>query len=113
MFFNTTPAEATVTVCTIPTEETISEPVPAQADGSFALLPGDYAYTASAEGYISVENAPFTVEAGELPLSIDVMLAAEAAPEPVPFDQSQTVNGVTVRVRAEAGVFPAGAALSV
>ena len=29
------------------------------------------------------------------------------------FDQSQTVNGVTVTVRAEPGVFPAGAALSV
>ena len=30
-----------------------------------------------------------------------------------PFDQSQTVSGVTVTVRAEAGVFPAGAELEV
>lgn len=33
--------------------------------------------------------------------------------EPVPFDQSKTVNGVTVRVSAPAGVFPANSELLV
>ena len=36
-----------------------------------------------------------------------------SGPEALPFEQSMTVNGVVVTVRAEPGVFPANAALSV
>ena len=91
------------------------EAIPAQEDGSFVLLPGEYTYTAEAEGYVSLENVPFTVTGDEQPLLLSFALEAqpEETPEPVAFDQSQTVNGVIVTVRAEPGVFPEGAALSV
>ena len=86
----------------------------AKEDGSWLLLPGEYAYSASAEGYVSIENIPFTVT--DEPLEIAFELEPEAIEEPeesVPFDQSKTLNGVVVRVQAEAGVFPADAELSV
>ena len=38
---------------------------------------------------------------------------AEEIPEPLAFDQSRTVNGVVVTVKADPGVFPADAVLSV
>ena len=84
--------------------------IPAQEDGSFALLPGEYTYTAEAEGYFSAENIPFTVT--DEPLTLTVILEAIEA-EPAGFAQSRTVNGVIVTVRAEPGVFPEGAQLSV
>ena len=123
------------------TPDTISEKegttfFSSEDDGSFALLSGDYTYTAEAEGYESAVDVPFTVAEDEL--IIDVALEAEeedsdqesvdeaeegaedavgseteeSAVE-VPFDQSVTYNGVVVTVKADAGTFPAGAALSV
>lgn len=104
--FDVTPAEAVVAV----RAAEASEPIAAEADGSFLLCPGEYVYSAGAEGYAPVEAIPFTV--ADEPLTISVALMAIEA-EPVGFDQSQTIDGVVVTVRADPGVFPADAALSV
>ena len=57
---------------------------------------------------------PFTVTEGDGPLTIAVALdALPEAAEPVAFEQSRTVGDVVVTVKAEPGVFPANAALSV
>lgn len=137
-----------ITVYPAATEE-VPEPeaIPSEVDGSFRLLPGEYAYSAEAEGYVPVEKLPFTVTTVvEEALTVSVVLeATEDDPQeppivlvaaedelqeppveeedaedseteetpPVAFDQSRTVNGVTVTVKAEPGVFPAGAVLSV
>lgn len=115
VLFNIEPETAVIAVHAVADDasedEETTDPIPAQADGSFALLPGEYAYTASAEGYIAVENIPFTVEASDAPLTINVALAPvepepepepepETEPEPVPFNQSKTVSGVVVTVQA-------------
>lgn len=51
-----------VSVYPVATEE-IPEPeaIPAEEDGSFLLPPGDYVYTAEAEGYESIERTDLTV----------------------------------------------------
>ena len=87
-----------------------AETIAAQEDGTYLLLPGEYIYNASAEGYVPVKAMPFTV--GDEPLTISIELEAVEG-EMVPFNQSKTLNGVIVRVQAEAGVFPADAELSV
>ena len=110
--FDAMPETAVVTVWPAATEEVpVPEAIPAQEDGSFALLPGEYTYSAEAEGYVSLENVPFTVMGDEQPLLLS--FALEAVPEPVAFSQSRTVNGVIVTVKAEPGVFPEGAELNV
>ena len=156
--FNITPADAVVTVKALDSEtgeaaeeqpddaqpadetpdgtsENTDASITAQDDGSFALLPGAYTYTASAEGYKPAQDVPFTVAVDAL--TIDIALEAEAevsdeesadgaeaeeaqeaeeadgAEEYPPFDQSATCNGVVVAVKADAGTFPAGAALHV
>ena len=73
-------------------------PIPALADGTYALLPGEYAYTAAAEGYVSLENIPFTVAESDEALYLSVML--EPVPQALPFEQSRSVNGVVVTVKA-------------
>ena len=127
VIFTLTPGDAQLTIHPVATNEApesapdASEPdgaydpapVSPEPDGTYLLVPGEYAYAASAEGYIAVEDVPFTVEASEEPLAISVTLEPEPEPEPVPFDQTLTVNGVAVTVRAPAGAFPANAALSV
>ena len=114
VFFDAIPDTAVVTVYPAATEEVPApEAIPAEEDDSFLLLPGEYTYSAEAEGYVSTENVPFTV--ADESLTITVVLEADE-PEPesaVPFNQSKTVSGVVVTVRAEAGVFPDGAVLSV
>ena len=116
--FVTEPETAVVTVCPAAAEDaeeaTVPEAVPALEDGSFLLIPGDYTYTAEAEGFASIEAMPFTVTEGDGPLTIAVALdALPEAAEPVAFEQSRTVGDVVVTVKAEPGVFPANAALSV
>ncbi len=86
-------------------------PIPALADGTYALLPGEYAYTAAAEGYVSHEDVPFTVAESDEALYLSVML--EPVPQALPFEQSRSINGVVVTVKAEPGAFPEGATLSV
>ena len=111
--FNATPETAVVTVYDAAAEGE-PEAIAAQEDGSFLLVPGEYTYTAAAEGYISVEAVPFTVT--DEPLEIAFEMEAEAVEEPkepASFDQSCTIGTVTITVRAEAGAFPAGAELEV
>ncbi len=45
-----------------------------EEDGSYLLLPGEYFYYAEAEGYLSLEDEPFTVEESEEPIEIKVFL---------------------------------------
>ena len=103
--FEVVPAEAEISVL-----DADGVAAPAEADGAFLLLPGEYAYTAQAEGYVSAEGVAFTVL--DAPLTIPVALEA-LPPEPLPFEQSCTLDGVEVTVRAEAGAFPNDATLSV
>ena len=111
--FATEPVTAVVTVYPAATEEVpVPEAIPAQENGSFLLLPGEYTYNAEAEGYVSVEAVPFIV--AEEPLTVSVILEAEEVElAPVAFEQSRTVNGVIITVKADPGVFPEGAELSV
>ena len=92
-------------------------PIPAQADGSYALMPGEYAYSAEAEGCVCVSDIPFTVVESDEALLLSVVLEpapqADTPAEPVAFEQSRTVNGVIVTVKAEPGAFPEDATLSV
>lgn len=97
--FNITPADAVVTVKALDSEageaaeeqpddaqpadetpdgtsENTDASITAQDDGSFALLPGAYTYTASAEGYKPAQDVPFTVAVDAL--TIDIALEAEA-----------------------------------
>ena len=116
MVFDAIPDTAVVTVYPVSTEDNPTpEAIPAEEDGSFLLLPGEYSYNAEAEGYVSVEGVPFTVTGDEQPLMISVVMEAiaEEMPEPVAFDQSKTVSGVVVTVQADAGAFPVNAVLSV
>ena len=45
-----------------------------EEDGSYLLLPGEYFYTLTAEGYISVEEEKLEVEPSEEPVKIEVAL---------------------------------------
>ena len=138
VIFDTTPETAVITV------KSEDEVILPEEDGSYLLSAGEYTYTAEADGYVSVENEPFTVSdetasdatvisddavlpddavssndhtASNEPMIITVVLEAVEAEaveaEPVAFDQSMTVDGVVVTVKADPGVFPATAALSV
>ena len=104
VIFDVTPETAVIAVYPVATEEAPNpETIPAEEDGSFLLLPGEYTYTAEAKGYVSAENVPFTV--ADEPLTLTVALEA-VEEEPVAFDQSQTVNGVVVRVQAASSGSP-------
>ena len=89
------------------------EAVEAEDDGSWLLMPGEYTYSASAEGYKPLESVPFIVTDGALEISITLEPVEEVAEETIPFDQSCTIGSVTITVRAAAGAFPAGAELLV
>ncbi|SDM09481.1 hypothetical protein SAMN04487833_1731, partial [Sarcina sp. DSM 11001] len=109
--FISDPETAVVAVYPAATEEVPDpEAIPAQDDGSFLLLPGEYTYNAEAEGYVSAEDVSFTV--ADTALTLSVMLEAVGA-EQASFDQSMTVDGVVITVKAGPGVFPADAVLSV
>ena len=126
--FSTEPEDAVVTVFAVQkkdedagegevedTEQGEPEAVEAEEDGSWLLMPGEFVYNASAEGYISVEAVPFTVTDGALEINIELEAVEGEKPEeePVPFNQSCTIGTVTITVRADAGAFPAGAELKV
>ena len=122
--FETTPEDAVIAVRpAVSGEDPAQEAIPPQEDGSYLLLPGQYTYSATAEGYVGLEGVAFEVVEAELPQYIRVVLEPEEAqpvedpleeaPESAPFEQSRTVSDVTVTVRAEAGAFPDGATLSV
>ena len=65
--------EVVITVYPAASEENPEpEAISAQEDGSFLLLPGEYAYTAEAEGYEPVGKTPFTVEGECLRLIVEL-----------------------------------------
>ncbi|WP_207649430.1 hypothetical protein, partial [Sarcina sp. DSM 11001] len=69
--FISDPETAVVAVYPAATEEVPDpEAIPAQDDGSFLLLPGEYTYNAEAEGYVSAEDVSFTVADTALTLSV-------------------------------------------
>ena len=93
--FHVMPQTAEVTVYPASAgEASASEAIRTQEDGSFLLFPGDYTCTVRAEGYVSVENAPFTVTGDEEPMQLSFELEAEEeeVPEPEAFDRSGTEN---------------------
>ena len=55
-------------------DEVIAAPIPAESGNTWSLLPGEYTYSASAEGYISIKNIPFTVEESGEPLALALAL---------------------------------------
>lgn len=87
--FSCTPADAEVTVF-----DAAGEAAAPEDDGSYLLVPGDYTYTASCEGYIAAENVSFTVADGSAETAIDVVLEAETEPAAaVPQSVSGEFNG--------------------
>ena len=75
--FDAMPDTAAVTVRPADAEEA----VPAQADGSYLLLPGEYTYSAVADGFVSIEDVPFTVTGDEQPLRLSFALEPDIAEE--------------------------------
>ncbi len=74
VIFVCTPEDLTLTLYAKPEEEGEPEPIQPEADGSYMLLPGEYLYTAAAQGYAPAEDVPFTVAGSSDPLQIDVTL---------------------------------------
>lgn len=89
--FACTPEDLTLTVYAKPEAEEAPVLVQPEADGSYLLLPGDYLYTAAAQGYVSAEEVPFTVAASAEPLQISVTLTALPAdvPEEAPAEPAK------------------------
>ena len=106
-----TPEDAFLTVHPAPTEETPEPPeIPKQEDGSYLLLPGDYTWSAWADGYTPSLSVPFTVSLPEDGEALTLEITLE---ELAPFEQTQASSAGSVTVSAPAGVFPAGAVLVV
>ena len=88
--FRCTPVDAAITVFHRDDPAEDRKPLEAEADESYLLLPGEYVYCASREGFAAVENEPFTVKTSEQPLVITVALALQApevmVPEEVPAE---------------------------
>ena len=53
-----------------------SAPIIPEEDGTYLLLPGEYLYTASCEGYVPITDEPLLVEAGEEALCVELCLPA-------------------------------------
>ena len=79
--FACSPAETAVTL----RPKGSGDAVTPEADGTYLLQPGDYVWSASAEGFLPAEGA-FTVKAGE-PQTVQVTLSPIPAPEPQPAPQ--------------------------
>ena len=92
--------------------EALEEEIEPQTDGTWLLVPGEYAYTAAAEGYRTKEEQTFLVSEEEESMEIRVTLEKEEENKPA-FLQKKIVNGIEVTVKAPEGVFPEEAVLSV
>ena len=78
--FETTPEDAVIAVRpAVAGEDPAQEAIPPQEDGSYLLLPGQYTYSATAEGYVGLEGVAFEVAEAELPQYIRVVLEPEEA----------------------------------
>lgn len=62
---------------TVFSEEDAENAIAAEEDGTYLLLPGAYVYDAVCEGFESIEQETFTVEAGEESVVIEVLMLAE------------------------------------
>ena len=71
--FAVTPEEAELAVYTKDENDEKTEIDP-EEDGSYRLLPGEYYYTLSAEGYAAIEEETLAVEPSEEPVKIEVTL---------------------------------------
>ena len=78
--FACTPAELTLAVFPADADETAA--IDPQADGTYLLLPGDYAYLAAAEGYEPLEGS-FTVPTEAENFQVAVVLNVPATEEKV------------------------------
>ena len=85
--FRCDPADAAITVFHGDDPAEDRKPLEAEADESYLLLPGEYVYCASREGFAAVENEPFTVTASEQPLVITVSLSLIAPEEQIPEEE--------------------------
>ena len=61
--------------------------IEAQQDGSYLLLPGDYQYSATAEGFQSIENATLTVTDDESEKLIELTLVPVELPAEEPAEE--------------------------
>ena len=75
VIFSCSPEDATL--CVFPAEEDVDSANGAEQDGSYYLLPGEYTYLATAEGF-NPEKETFTVSAEVEDLQITVILNASA-----------------------------------
>ena len=99
------PEDAAVEIRPADSDEALSP----EEDGAWLLIPGEYVYSAYAEGCEAVEDVPFAVPEGDADFALEI----ELAPLAVAFEQTLVVDDVAVTVAAEPGAFPADAALSV
>ena len=77
-----TPEDAAVTV--YEADDAEQRPLEPLEDGTWLLMPGAYAYTAVAEGYIAVEREPFEVveQKEDFELKIELEPEAEGSSDP-------------------------------
>ena len=89
-------------------EETISDPEN-DASSDFEILKEENAESSDTEIFEEKNVDPSARQS----FADESVAEEEAEAEPVVFEQSQTVNNMVVTVKADPGVFPVGAALSV
>ena len=83
VYFNCSPAELSLYVY-----DAYGVPVMAEADGGYLLMPGDYTYSACAEGYMGIDSVPFIVAEGSEAMSIGIMLSPISFDAPVVEEES-------------------------
>lgn|GEM_PF-5609213 len=125
--FEVTPAGAEVKVWPKDAEED-AEPLEANEDGSYSLLPGEYRYAIEAEGYVLEEKTDLVIPNQLDTFKIDVTLKETPAEEPEEETPAQepeeiaypaatldfvTESGLKVVVEAPEGAFPEGTEISV
>ena len=84
------PEELTLTVY-----DENGEEIEAEEDGSYLLIPGQYSYTATCEGYAAAENVEFTVEAGNEPIEI-IEIKVSLTKNQIPFSSETANTAITV-----------------
>ena len=87
--FACTPENLTLVV--YPAEADIDQAIDPEEDGTYLLLPGDYAYLAAAEGFAPTEGR-FTVTDGEFPVEI-TLAPEETEPEANTLEEDAATSG--------------------
>ena len=103
VIFQLAPAEAELMVYRNGTEGTILL-YDLEADGSYRLLPGDYFYSAFAEGYTPVQEQAFTVAVSQDPLVIPVKMEELPEAEIEEFDSLTAYIDATGALGREYGL---------